>query len=157
MNGILYELDGLQPHPISHGPCSEQVASTSDDSFAARIVPVLQRRVQRYPAHEIRFNLLAVTQDLRAKAKEDGDWHLQQRAEAQRREWEWENALRRCNLLGFAGAVIKEVAKTKVEGREENEGFSNWIETGRSRTRKRLEDQRKGKAMDVDEDGMNVG
>ena len=59
VRGVLYELDGLQPHPISHGACESA-------QFAEKVVPVLQRRVQRYSAGEIRFNLLAMVRDRRA-------------------------------------------------------------------------------------------
>ncbi|TQS31926.1 hypothetical protein Golomagni_07777, partial [Golovinomyces magnicellulatus] len=37
INGVLYELDGLQPSPISHGECD-------DESFPTKVVEVLQKR-----------------------------------------------------------------------------------------------------------------
>ncbi|KAG9381326.1 Ubiquitin carboxyl-terminal hydrolase [Pyrenophora tritici-repentis] len=61
INNTLYELDGLQPAPISHGPCKPQ-------DFPAKVIPVLQRRIARYPATEIRFNLMACCRDLRIRA-----------------------------------------------------------------------------------------
>jgi ubiquitin carboxyl-terminal hydrolase L5 len=42
VNGVLYEIDGLQPAPIAHGECTFE-------EFPEKIVPVLQRRVERYP------------------------------------------------------------------------------------------------------------
>ena len=53
--GKLYELDGLQPAPISHGECG-----AGGEAFATKVMDVLQRRIARYEATEIRFNLLAM-------------------------------------------------------------------------------------------------
>ncbi|KAK6414486.1 hypothetical protein LTR81_011675, partial [Elasticomyces elasticus] len=61
INSTLYELDGLQPAPIRHG----DPGACPAEIFADAVVPVLQRRIERYPATEIRFNLLAMCQDLR--------------------------------------------------------------------------------------------
>uniref|UniRef100_A0A8H7N4N3 Ubiquitin carboxyl-terminal hydrolase n=1 Tax=Bionectria ochroleuca TaxID=29856 RepID=A0A8H7N4N3_BIOOC len=77
VNGVLYELDGLQPAPISHGGCTPE-------EFPTRVVDVLQRRIARYDATEIRFNLLAMCRDLRARAREFGDDELLAREERKR-------------------------------------------------------------------------
>lgn len=130
-NGTLYELDGLQPHAIAHGDCD----ATSAD-FAAKVVPVLQRRVERYPAHEIRFSLLAVCRDLRERCRETGDVEGLEREERKRREWSWENALRRQNFVGFAGEAVRAVAARKWEQGGE-EGVEGWFEEARGRTRRR--------------------
>lgn len=120
INGTLYELDGLQPAPISHGPCDEA-------SFPSRVVDVLQRRVARYDATEIRFNLLAMCRDLRVRAREFGDVELLEREERKRQGWLFENALRRHNFVGFAGEVLKGVVGGKLdEGGEEACG--KWVE-----------------------------
>ncbi|KAH7141213.1 ubiquitin carboxyl-terminal hydrolase 2 [Dactylonectria estremocensis] len=107
INGTLYELDGLQPAPITHGSCDA-------DSFPARVVDVLQRRVARYDATEIRFNLLAMCRDLRQRARDFGDLDLLDREERKRRDWQFENALRRHNFVGFAGEVLKGVVKDRL-------------------------------------------
>ena len=106
INGILYELDGLQPAPIAHG------ASTFEE-FPEKVIPVLQRRIERYPANEIRFNLLAMVRDLRVRAREFGDQEALYREEQKRNEWQFENALRRHNFVGFAGEVLKGVIEEK--------------------------------------------
>ena len=135
-HGTLYELDGLQEYPISHGPC------TSDTkTFAARVVPVLRRRVERYQAGEIRFNLLAVTRDRRGVMRERGDWDGLEREEGKRRAWEWENCLRRSNLVGFAGEVLRCVARGKV--REGQGRYEEWVEGARGQTRERVEERRR--------------
>ncbi|KAG5946047.1 hypothetical protein E4U53_006650 [Claviceps sorghi] len=108
INGILYELDGLQPAPISHGPCDA-------DSFPTKVVDVLQRRVARYETTEIRFNLLAMCRDLRIRARDFGDDELLARENSKRRDWHFENALRRHNFVGFAGEVLKGVVDKKLK------------------------------------------
>jgi len=136
INDTLYELDGLQPAPIRHGDAGACPA----EIFADAVVPVLQRRIERYPPTEIRFNLLAMCEDLRIKAREIGDSEMLGREEEKRRAWRWENALRRHNFVGFVGEVMKGVTGLKVkEGSHEA-----WIEEAKVATKKRV-DERKAK------------
>ncbi|KAG5940888.1 hypothetical protein E4U60_000272 [Claviceps pazoutovae] len=121
INGTLYELDGLQPAPISHGPCDM-------DSFPTKIVDVLQRRVARYEATEIRFNLLAMCRDLRVRAHECGDDDLLAREHRKRRDWFFENALRRHNFVGFAGEVLKRVVDRKVREGGGDSALDAWVD-----------------------------
>ncbi|PQE13124.1 ubiquitin carboxyl-terminal hydrolase 2 protein [Rutstroemia sp. NJR-2017a BBW] len=140
INGVLYELDGLQPAPISHGP-------STFEEFPEKVIPVLQRRIERYPAHEIRFNLLAMVRDMRIRAREIGDVELLMREEQKRNEWQFENALRRHNFVGFAGEVLKRVIEEKVK--EGGSAYEDWVEEAKKKTKKRAEEQRK-KAGDED-------
>lgn len=133
MHGTLYELDGLQPAPISHGPCAFA-------DFGEKVIPVLQRRVARYPAAEIRFNLLALCGDLRARAREVGDWEGAAQQEARRREWAWENALRRHNFLGFAGQLLREVVRGKLA--EGGGRYEAWVEAAKGETERKWRDKR---------------
>ncbi|KAM5356407.1 hypothetical protein ACJ41O_003053 [Fusarium nematophilum] len=127
VNGTLYELDGLQPAPISHGACGV-------DDFAARVVEVLQRRIARYDTAEIRFNLLAMCRDLRQRAREFGDEELLAREERKRRDWAFENALRRHNFVGFAGEVLKAVVRGKLaEGGDA--AYEEWVRESLERRR----------------------
>ncbi|KAG5939463.1 hypothetical protein E4U59_003080 [Claviceps monticola] len=121
INGTLYELDGLQPAPISHGPCDM-------DSFPTKIVDVLQRRIARYEATEIRFNLLAMCRDLRVRAHECGDDDLLAREHQKRRDWFFENALRRHNFVGFAGEVLKGVVDRKVREGGGDSALDAWVD-----------------------------
>ncbi|KAH0543240.1 hypothetical protein FGG08_002404 [Glutinoglossum americanum] len=130
INGALYELDGLQPAPISHGPCSF-------DEFPDKVIPVLQRRIDRYPAHEIRFNLLAMVRDLRIRAAEIGDQDWLYREKQKRSAWQWENALRRHNFVGFINEVLKGVVQSKL--REGDSAYDQWVEEACSKTTARLE------------------
>jgi ubiquitin carboxyl-terminal hydrolase L5 len=107
--------------------------------FPEKVVPVLQRRIARYPNGEIRFNLMAVVKDLRIKAEEIGDQEALERERRKRREWEWENSLRRWNFVGFIGEVLRGVVKGKVK-----EGaYDAWIEEAKGRTAKRMEERKK--------------
>ncbi|KAJ6263626.1 Ubiquitin carboxyl-terminal hydrolase [Drechslerella dactyloides] len=116
VNGVLYEIDGLQPAPISHGPCTQ-------DEFCDKVIPVIQRRINRYNAGEIRFNLMAAVQDLRIKAVEIGDEQMLAREEQKRKEWETENELRRHNFVGFTYELLKGVVKEKVR----DGTYDDWI------------------------------
>lgn len=135
IDGTLYELDGLQPAPISHGPCAR-------DEFPAKVMDVLQRRIARYDAAEIRFNLLAMVRDLRVRAREIGDLELLAREERKRRDWQFENALRRHNFVGFAGEVLKGVVAAKVK--EGGGAYDKWVDQGRQKMRKQVEERKKG-------------
>ena len=71
------------------------------------------------------------------------------REEQKRREWRWENALRRHNFVGLVGEVMKGVTAQKVK-----EGsYEKWVEEAKASTRKRVEDRQKrgqqGDEMDV--------
>ncbi|KAK0739692.1 ubiquitin carboxyl-terminal hydrolase [Apiosordaria backusii] len=137
-NGTLYELDGLQPAPISHGACTQE-------GFPEKVMEVIQRRIARYGETEIRFNLLAMTRDLRIRARELGDVELLEREERKRKDWQFENALRKHNFVGFAGEVLKGVVEHKLkEGGEEV--YSKWVEQGKQKMLKRIEERQKGRA-----------
>lgn len=132
INGQLYELDGLQQAPISHGACTQ-------DEFPDKVIPVLQRRIERYPQTEIRFNLLAMVRDQRIRAREIGDLESLQREEQKRTQWMWENALRRHNFVGFVGELMKGVVKAQVKDGK----YDQWVEEAKGKTRQRAEDRRK--------------
>jgi len=61
-------LDGLQAGPISFGEVTE-------DNWLIKAKEEIQKRIEKYSATEIRFNLLAVIDDKKAKA-EKGLLHL---------------------------------------------------------------------------------
>ncbi len=129
ISGVLYELDGLQPAPITHGPCNFE-------DFPAKVIPVLQRRVERYPANEIRFNLLAMVRDLRVRAREIGDQEWLNREEQKRAAWQWETTLRRHNFVGFIGEILKGVTRSKLQ--DHLETYSEWVEEAKAKTAGRI-------------------
>lgn len=130
VDGTLYELDGLQPAPISHGACSS-------GEFAAKIIPVLQRRIARYPATEIRFNLMACVRDLRLRAREFGDDEGLEEQEEQRARWLWENSLRRHNFVGFVGELLKGVVQAKLA--QGGGAYERWVDEAKAKTKQRRE------------------
>ncbi|CAG8096334.1 unnamed protein product [Penicillium olsonii] len=134
VNGKLYELDGLQPHPISHGACDS-------GSFPEKVIEVLQRRIARYPAGETHFNLMAAVRDPRGRAREIGDVETLEREERKRAAWQWENTLRRCNFVGFIGEVMKGVVAGKAKD-PQGKAYEEWVEGAKKETRKKLEMRR---------------
>ena len=140
INGVLYELDGLQPAPLSHGKCT-------DGEFAEKVIPVLQRRIGRYPPTEIRFNLLAMIQDPRIRATEIGDFETVKREEDKREAWQWENALRKHNFVGFAHEVLKGAIRMKLK----DGTYDEWLGEARKEMGKSME-QRKARGLKEDED-----
>ena len=133
-HGTLYELDGLQPRPISHGSCAPE-------EFPEKIIPVLQRRIERYPPGEIRFNLMAVCRDLRLRAQELGDAESLEREAKKRRDWEWENGLRRHNFVGFVGEILKGTARDKINSGDAE--YQKWVEGAVETTKARSESRKK--------------
>jgi len=55
-NGTLYELDGLQVAPISHGEATAE-------NWLQIATPIIQQRIEKYSASEIRFNLMALVKN----------------------------------------------------------------------------------------------
>ena len=58
INGELFELDGLQSLPISHGP-----VNATDTTWTDRAKEVIEGRIASYGGSEINFNLMAITSD----------------------------------------------------------------------------------------------
>lgn len=138
IDGQLYELDGLQPAPISHGPCTF-------DEFPDKVIPVVQERIQRYPANEIRFNVMAVVRDLRRRAREIGDQQWLYEEEQKRTEWQRENALRRHNFVGFIAEVLKAVVRAKLK--EDEGAYDKWVADATAKTTARAQERaQKGRA-----------
>ncbi|KAK7425395.1 hypothetical protein QQZ08_008074 [Neonectria magnoliae] len=144
INGTLYELDGLQPAPITHGACDTE-------AFPDRVVDVLQRRVARYDATEIRFNLLAMCGDLRQRARDFGDTERLAREERKRRDWQFENSLRRHNFVGFAGEVLKGVV-TEQLAKGGDAAVDTWVKESLERRKVAEQALRRGGGGDKDVD-----
>lgn len=135
VNGTLYELDGLQPYPISHGPCDSA-------AFPHKVIEVLQRRIARYPPEETHFNLMAVVRDPRSRAREIGDAETLEREERKRAAWQWENTLRRWNFVGFIGEMMKGVVGMKERQDPSGKAYEDWVEAAQKETRKKSEMRR---------------
>eukprot|EP00347_Sterkiella_histriomuscorum_P021219 403334786 len=63
-NGQLYELDGLQPGPISFGACTEE-------NWLSLAREQIMKRIQKYENSELRFNLMAVVADKKDQAEKE--------------------------------------------------------------------------------------
>ncbi|KAJ8301689.1 hypothetical protein KUTeg_020676 [Tegillarca granosa] len=63
INGHLFELDGLKPYPIDHGPWEKDEYWT--EKFRRVITERLGMATGGEPYHDIRFNLMAVVPDKR--------------------------------------------------------------------------------------------
>lgn len=124
IDGRLYELDGLKDGPIDLG----KVEEGADWTDVVR--PVIQRRMQKYSADEVHFNLLAVVtdhvmalqkrlDDLGADAMDvDGGQNeiedlkmMIQEEEMKRQRYRVENVRRRHNYLPFIMELLKACAK----------------------------------------------
>jgi len=68
-----------------------------------------------------------------------GDTEALMMEERKRREWQWENALRRHNFVGFVGELLKGVVKQKIE----QGTYESWVEEAKGRTKKKVEEGRK--------------
>jgi len=125
-DGFVFELDGLREGPINHGPFG-------DSNWLEVAVPAIQRRIENYATQEIKFNLLAVTEDARKRLRErlaelsalgtsGADFSGEkseiesrlEREEAKEARWRDENIRRRHNYLPLILSLLKELA-TKGE------------------------------------------
>lgn len=125
--GKLYELDGLHPYPIDHGECTAE-------EFYDKLPEVLAKRISRGPEGEMRFNLLALTQDRRVLLSAAGDADGLHREELKRAVWKRENTLRRENFIGLIYDLVKGIAARATD--------SEWktiIERGRAESKRNLE------------------
>ncbi|KAJ0406371.1 hypothetical protein P43SY_006979 [Pythium insidiosum] len=127
-NGQVYELDGLREGPI----CLGAVPDASDRESWLRVAcPVIQKRIEKYAASEIRFNLLALVRN-RIQMYQDRVAELAEHEqttevaemlsqlqgaiaseEAKRKNWALENARRKHNYIPFIVQLLKVLAEKK--------------------------------------------
>lgn len=128
--GRLYELDGLKEGPVDLGPISTDVEWTDV------VRPVIEKRMQKYSANEIHFNLMAVVSDRKMSyekrlselqsqldqgAMDTDDLqseisrlsYLIQEEECKRQRYKIENIRRRHNYLPFIMELLKILASEK--------------------------------------------
>ncbi|KAK9475230.1 ubiquitin carboxyl-terminal hydrolase [Dipodascopsis tothii] len=129
-NGKLYELDGLQPYPISHGYCDDAV-------FPERITDVLTRRIARYPATEIRFNLLAVVHNQLELLEAAGDMAGVLQEKEKRATWKRESVLRKHNYVGMINVLLKGMVADTLQ-KEGESGLEKRLDDGMRKSMKRL-------------------
>ena len=61
VNGRIYELDGLKPGPVDHGPAGED--------WTDNVRSVIEARMMKYTQGEIQFNLMGIIQDKTIRCK----------------------------------------------------------------------------------------
>lgn len=119
-DGKVYELDGLQEGPREHGSVDEK------GDWLDLVTPVIQRRIEEYNGSEIRFNLMVVVEDPRARLEkmieecrkngEEGKivgLEAELIGEREKHErWETENVRRRWNYVPFIVDLFKKLAET---------------------------------------------
>ncbi|CAH0481505.1 unnamed protein product [Peronospora belbahrii] len=125
VNGKVYELDGLRNGPVCLGDVPDVECH---DSWLQVACPVIQKRIEKYAASEIRFNLLALVRNriqtyeeqlqavIEAGGSEQQAAQIQAdlAAEHQRREnWALENKRRKHNYIPFIVQLLKTLAEKK--------------------------------------------
>lgn len=107
-DGAVYELDGLKQGPIKLATVVPGV------SWVKSVGTIINERIQRYAASEIRFNLLEVTQDMRPK------W------EARITELEKVVAGDKMDVGKEEEDPAQELEQLKLLLAQENEKFTEW-------------------------------
>jgi ubiquitin carboxyl-terminal hydrolase L5 len=121
-------LDGLQEGPVCLGDITNP---NSADAWLDLVRPVIQKRIEKYSASEIRFNLLALIRNRRQLFNEKLAELAQQEqtpdnlqiaeqlrsaiaAEEQKRKtWKYENARRKHNYIPFIVEMLRILAEKK--------------------------------------------
>jgi len=135
-DGHVYELDGLQPGPLSVGSFDGNTSDNnspndfSDLQWIGVARAAIQDRIEKYAASEIKFNLMAVVRDRRVGIqskidmfrptggdKDDAilfDTLVSELAEeaAKRQQWKEENERRRHNYLPFCIELLRGIARS---------------------------------------------
>ncbi|KAJ3126358.1 hypothetical protein HK098_007622 [Nowakowskiella sp. JEL0407] len=121
IDGVLWELDGLQSGPINHGAFVDGDWFSKGEIWMIR--SVIEARIALYAASEIRFNLMAVIKnreqlytELLALAQDENQKKellmLLSAAHEKREHWKKENQRRKHNFIGFTFQLLQEMAKS---------------------------------------------
>lgn len=121
LHGAIYEFDGLHLYPIRH----------EGADFCAHLPDVLQRRIAMYGG-EVRFSLLAVTNDKLAEAERSGDAERAEWERKKRETWRRDNAMRRHDFPKFIVALLRNVSKNLS-----NDEWAQLLDDARGRARSR--------------------
>ncbi|DAZ98066.1 TPA: hypothetical protein N0F65_001941 [Lagenidium giganteum] len=128
VNGKVYELDGLREGPICLG---EIPGGANRDGWLKVACPVIQKRIEKYSASEIRFNLLAlVSNRIQVYQQQIAELMEQEQTpevaqmlqqlqsaiageEQKRKDWALENMRRKHNYIPFIVQLLKLLAEKK--------------------------------------------
>ncbi|KAK6456979.1 ubiquitin carboxyl-terminal hydrolase [Scheffersomyces xylosifermentans] len=100
----IYELDGLKSYPIKHVECNSQ------EEFYEKLPGVIHNRISKY-GDELRFSLLAITNNKLEQAKKENDYDAINTQMMKRETWKNENELRRHDYMGLIVALLKNISK----------------------------------------------
>lgn len=128
IQGEIYELDGLKDYPIRHGPARSQ------EEFAERLPEVIQRRIAKYD-DELRFSLLAITNNKLLQSQGENDAVGVQNELAKRDVWRKENDMRRHDYTGLIVKLLGGLGK--VDDEEWNKVKNGAREAQRARHQQR--------------------
>lgn len=104
INNTIYELDGLKQYPIKHESLD------TPEQFYEVLPNVLQRRIDKYQG-EIRFSLMAITNNKLEHYKVLGDEFTVQQELQKRETWKQENIFRRHDFPKLTVALLKNILK----------------------------------------------
>lgn len=104
INNCIYELDGLRQYPIKHD------ALESPEEFYDKLPQVLQRRIAKY-AGEIRFSLLAITNDKLLQHEQTGDEFAMQQELLKRSAWRRDNQWRRHDYTRLTVELLRNASE----------------------------------------------
>ena len=82
-----------------------------------------------------------MVRDLRLRAREIGDQDWLYREEQKRNAWQWENALRRHNFIGFIGEMLKGVVEAKLK--DGGDAYAKWVEEAKAKTLARVQEKQR--------------
>lgn len=125
INNCIYELDGLKRYPIKHD------ALLTPDEFYEKLPGVLHRRISKY-AGEIRFSLLAITNDKLQQYQEIGDELFVQQELEKRLKWTQDNKWRRHDYTRLTVELLK-----GISGSLSDEEWRNELRNAKSKTMER--------------------
>lgn len=105
INNCIYELDGLKRCPIVHD------ALLTAEEFYEKLPEVILRRIAKY-LNEIRFSLLAITNDKLQQYQDIGDELSVQQELDKRERWTRENRARRHDYTPLSVELLKGISSS---------------------------------------------
>lgn len=122
----IYELDGLKQYPIKH-----DVLANSDE-FYDKLPSVLQRRISKYQG-EIRYSLLAISNDKLEQYRTMGDDAGVEQELYKREQWDYEINLRKHEYSGLTTELVK-----NIFGNMSDEQWANVVRAAKREHMQRL-------------------
>lgn len=107
-DGFIYELDGLKTYPIKHVECTPE-------EFYLKLPQVIQSRISKYDASELRFSLLGITNNKLKHYSEIGDEQRVTQEILKRENWHTENEYRKHDYTGLVVELLKNISKNSTD------------------------------------------